>query len=189
MIRGLLAVAAVALVCVGVAFADAGPPFSFWPQGGVIGQDLYLANFVDLDPSDGGTLDPFCGHRTYDTHTGDDVTIRSFREQSIGVPIFSATDGIVHEVVDGNFDLHYGTHTSPYDNHVIVDAPDGRILVYGHLRRGIVLKRGSTVRAGQQIGWNGSSGNSSWPHLHFTELVSEGPRDPFAGPCRAGSSD
>jgi hypothetical protein len=45
------------------------------------------------------------------------------------------------------------------------------------------------VRAGQQIGWNGSSGNSSWPHLHLTELVGQEPRDPFAGPCRPGESD
>jgi hypothetical protein len=38
---------------------------AFWPQAGVLGQDLYYANSVDLDPAAGATLDPFCGHRTY----------------------------------------------------------------------------------------------------------------------------
>ncbi len=189
MLRGLVVlVATVSLVCAAAARADS-PPFSFWPQGGVIGADLYLANFVDLDPAPGAVLDPFCGSRTYDTHTGDDVLIRSFREESIGVPIFSATDGTVLQVQDGLWDWNYGSHTSPFDNHVMVESPDGRVLVYGHLRHGIKLHRGSVLRAGQQIGWNGSSGNSSWPHLHFTEVVGESRRDAFAGPCRAGPSD
>jgi Peptidase family M23 len=163
--------------------------FAFWPQAGVLGQDLYYANSVDLDPAAGAILDPFCGQRTYDTHSGVDVTIRSFREVQIGVPVFSVTDGTVTEVQDGFYDFRYGPTVSTFDNHVTIRAPDGRFLVYGHLRHGLKLKRGQTVRAGRQIGWNGSSGNSSWPHLHFTELVGDSPRDPFAGPCRPGDSD
>jgi Peptidase family M23 len=163
--------------------------FSFWPQAGVLGQDLYFTNSVDLDTAAGATLDPWCGHRTYDGHTGDDVVIRSFREVEIGVPIFSLTDGKVAEVQDGFYDFRYGTNTSPFDNHIAIQAPDGRFLLYGHLRHGLEWKRGQTVRAGQQLGLNGSSGNSSWPHLHFTELVGQSPRDAFAGQCRAGESD
>src|SRR5206468_2204829 len=90
---------------------------------------------------------------------------------------------------DGFYDWNYGTHTSAFDNHVDVTAPDGRIMVYGHLRHGLKLKRGQTVRAGQQLGWNGSSGNSSWPHLHFTEILGDQVREAFAGLCRAGESD
>jgi hypothetical protein len=75
--------------------------FTFWPQAGVLGQDLYYTNSVDLDPAPAVTLDPWCGHRTYDTHTGVDVVIRSFREVEIGVPIFSLTEGKVAEVQDG----------------------------------------------------------------------------------------
>jgi len=163
--------------------------FTFWPQAGVLGQDLYYTNSVDLDAAPGATLDPWCGHRTYDTHSGVDVVIRSFREVEIGVPIFSLTDGKVVEVQDGFYDFHYGSNTSPFDNHVIIDAPDGRFLVYGHLRHVLKWKRGQTVREGQQLGLNGSSGNSSWPHLHLTELLGQSPRDPFAGPCRSGESD
>jgi peptidase M23-like protein len=162
---------------------------AFWPQAGVLGQDLYYANSVDLDPAAGATLDPWCGHRTYDTHTGDDITMRSFREVKIGVPVFSVSDGTITEVQDGMYDFHYGTTVSQFDNHLIVQAPDGRFFVYGHLRHGLTWKRGQTVHAGEQIAWAASSGNSSWPHLHFTELLDGMPRDPFAGPCRPGPSD
>jgi hypothetical protein len=162
---------------------------AFWPQAGVLGQDLYYANSVDLDPAQGAILDPWCGQRTYDGHTGVDVTMRSFREVQIGVPVFSVSDGTITEVQDGEFDFHSGPTVSLYDNHLIVASTDGRLFVYGHLRHGLTLRRGAVVRAGQQIAWAASSGNSSWPHLHFTELFEHAPRDPFAGPCRPGESD
>jgi hypothetical protein len=74
--------------------------FSFWPQGGLLGHDLTRTSSVDLDPA-GATLDPWCGHRTYDTHTGEDVVFCSFREIKIGVPAFSLTDGTVYECRTG----------------------------------------------------------------------------------------
>ena len=160
---------------------------AFWPQAGILGQDLYFANSVDLDPAAGATLDPWCGHRTYDTHSGDDVVVRSFREVTIGVPVFAATDGTVTEVQDGMYDFRFGPTVSTFDNHLVVQAPDGRFFVYGHLRHGLTWKRGQTVRAGRQIAWGASSGNSAWPHLHFTELVDGQPTDPFAGPCNPAS--
>jgi hypothetical protein len=161
---------------------------AFWPQAGILGQDLYYGNSVDLDPAAGATRDPWCGHRTYDTHSGVDIVVRSFREVQIGIPIFSVTDGTIAEVQDGMYDFRSGPTVSTFDNHVIVKAPDGRFFVYGHLRHGLNWKRGDTVRAGQQIAWGASSGNSSWPHLHFTELVNDAPVDPFAGPCNPGPS-
>ncbi len=161
---------------------------AFWPQGGLLGQDLYFANSVDLDPAAGSTLDPWCGHRTYDTHSGTDVVVRSFREVKIGVPVFSATDGTVSEVQDGMYDFRFGPTVSTFDNHIVVKSSDGRFFVYGHLRHGLKWKRGDVVHAGQQLAWGASSGNSSWPHLHFTELVGDAPVDPFAGPCNPGPS-
>ena len=118
---------------------------SFFPQGGVVGRDLYLTNTVDLQAGD-GILDPWCGSRTYDGHTGEDVVIRSFREQAIGVPVFAALDGRVKSVQEGMKDTSYGTQTLPWDNHVIVDAGHGQLQVYGHLRRGSV-----TVREGEWV--------------------------------------
>jgi murein DD-endopeptidase MepM/ murein hydrolase activator NlpD len=159
----------------------------FWPQGGQLDHDLYLANTVDLD--DGPSLrDPWCDARTYDTHTGEDVTIRSFREQAIGVPVFAALDGRVRRVQEGQKDTNYGTQTLPWDNHVEVDSGHGQVMIYGHLRRGSVrVKDGAWVVAGQQIGLTGSSGNSSWPHLHLTMIVGDEPSDLWSGPCNSTS--
>ena len=161
----------------------------FYPQAEILGQDLYVYNFVDLDPT-GGLLDWNCGRQTYDTHTGEDSIIRSFREQAIGVPVFAALDGRVTEVQGPNWpDDSWGTHTRPYDNHVVVAHANRQETVYGHFKRGsISVHVGRRVLAGQQLGLTGSSGNSSGPHLHLTTRWRGDVYEPFAGRCRPGSS-
>ena len=164
------------------------PTFDFYPQAGIQWQDLYFANFVDLDPGP-GTLDWSCGHRTYDGHTGEDSTIRSFREQRIGVPVFAAVDGVVIDVSDRLPDEHTTDTMTQVDNHVIVSSFGRRLwTVYGHLRKDVIVRRGQRVVAGQQLGWTASSGHSSWPHLHFTARLDLSVYEAFAGPCRPGPS-
>ena len=155
---------------------------TFYPQAGILWQDLYPGNFVDLDPGP-GIRDFECGTQTYDSHTGTDSVIRSFREMDIGVPVFAALAGRVLSVQDGEYDRRFGTTASQFDNHVVLEHGAGRFTIYGHLRKGIALKRGQHVVAGQQIGWTSSSGNSSWPHLHFTSQVGGEVVEPWAGPC------
>jgi hypothetical protein len=169
--------------------AAAAAVFAFWPQGGILGRDLTFANSVDLDPAAGSTLDPWCGHRTYDGHTGEDITVRSFREVDLGVPVFSLTDGTIFEVQDGMYDYRFGPTVSTFDNHLIVAAPNGKFFVYGHLRHGLKWKKGRVVHAGEQIGWSASSGNSAWPHLHLTELADGTPHELFLGPCNTAGGD
>ena len=160
----------------------------FYPQAGIPWQDLYFANFVDLDPGP-GTLDWSCGHQTYDGHTGEDSIIRSFREKRIGVPVFAAIDGVVIEVSDNLPDEHVERTMTPDDNHVIVSSRGRHVhTVYGHLRRGVMVRDGQRVVAGQQLGWTASSGHSSWPHLHFTMKLDYEVYEAFAGPCRPGKS-
>jgi hypothetical protein len=164
------------------------PVLPFYPQAGIPWNDLYFANFVDLDPGP-GTLDWNCGTQTYDGHTGEDSIIRSFQEKRIGVPVFAAVDGIVIDVSDLLPDEHVARTMTPVDNHVIVSSL-GRHLrtVYGHLRKGVPVRVGQRVVAGQQIGWTASSGHSTGPHLHFTMKLDLDVYEPFAGPCRPGKS-
>jgi murein DD-endopeptidase MepM/ murein hydrolase activator NlpD len=182
--------AALALGGAAAAGAEAPPPLlSFYPQAGTLGQDLFVSNHVDLD--DGPGVEDFaCNGDTYDGHSGQDTGIRSFREVAIGVPVFAALDGRVFSIqhaVGG--DLNWGPTVSRFDNHIILDHGDGVYTVYGHLaRRSIEVKRGQWVPAGAQIGLTASSGNSSGPQLHFTLQAAGTIVEPFAGPCRAGSS-
>jgi hypothetical protein len=186
LVSSLLALAT-AVVVSGAGGANGVGEFTFYPQAGILWRDLYPNNFVDLDPGP-GVRDFACGTQTYDGHTGIDTDIRSFREMDIGVPVFAALDGRVISVQDGEFDRNHGPTVQRFDNHVVVEHARGRFTIYGHLRKGIELRRGDRLVAGQQIGWTASSGNSSWPHLHFTSQVASAVDEPFAGPCTEGPS-
>jgi hypothetical protein len=189
--RALVSVVA-ALALLGVVPGASGAPaaapdMTFYPQAGILWQDLYVNNFVDLDPGP-GVRDFACGIQTYDGHTGQDSDLRSFREMDIGVPVFAALDGRVIQVTDGEFDRNHGGLRTQFDNNVVLEHGPGRFTIYGHLRRGVLVRRLQEVRAGQQLGWTASSGNSTWPHLHFTSRVDGEVHEPFAGPCRPGES-
>ncbi len=56
-----------------------------------------------------------------------------------------------------------------YGNYIIIQEPStGRCFLYAHLKRGTLkVKKGDTVKAGQQIATMGSSGDSGHMHLHF----------------------
>jgi murein DD-endopeptidase MepM/ murein hydrolase activator NlpD len=188
--RALVPLALAFVVAVGASGAGGANgegELTFYPQAGILWQDLYPDNFVDLDPGP-GVRDFMCGTQTYDGHTGTDSDIRSFREMDIGVPVFAALDGRVISVQDGEYDRRFGPTVSQFDNHVVVEHGTGRFTIYGHLRKGIKLRRNDRVVAGQQIGWTASSGNSSWPHLHFTSQVGGEVDEPFTGPCNEGAS-
>lgn len=160
--------------------------YAFYPQGGVLDEDLFLHNYVDLDGS-ASVLDWNCGQRTYDGHQGYDSTIASFRVQDIGVPVFAVLDGVVVDVHDGEPDRNT-VAAGQIGNHVILDHGGGQYTSYLHLQSGsIVPQLGESVLAGTQIALTGSSGNSSGPHLHFETTFSGRPVEPMPGPCNPGA--
>jgi murein DD-endopeptidase MepM/ murein hydrolase activator NlpD len=188
--KTITAIAAV-LALGGAAPVAADPPaqlLAFYPQAGTIGQDLFVTNFVDLDEGP-GVRDFACGGHSYDGHTGIDSIVRSFREVRIGVPVFAALDGRVRSIQRAlGGDYNHGPTVSRFDNHIVLDHGGGQESVYGHLLwSSIRVERGQWVAAGTQIASTASSGNSSWPHLHFTMRQDFWPYEPFAGACGTGS--
>jgi len=74
----------------------------------------------------------------------------------MGSPIVAATDGVV------NFAGWHGGH----GNYVQIRTAGNLGTGYAHMSR-IVARAGQHIRAGQLIGYVGSTGLSTGPHLHF----------------------
>jgi murein DD-endopeptidase MepM/ murein hydrolase activator NlpD len=73
-----------------------------------------------------------------------------------GSPIVAATDGVV---------TYAGWHGG-HGNFVRIDHPGGLGTGYGHMSR-IAVRPGTRVSQGQVIGYVGSTGLSTGPHLHY----------------------
>jgi hypothetical protein len=164
--------------------------YPFFPHAGILGHDLFITNFTDLDPHTGAAAiqDWDCSQYTYDGHQGHDSLIRSFREQAIGVPIFAVLDGVVVDTHDGEPDMNTVWDDRNQANYVIVDHGGGYMTWYFHMRKGsVAVSPGQTVTAGTQLGLTGSSGLSNWPHLHFQTEKDGSWVEPSTGPCHPGA--
>ncbi|MDD5340830.1 MAG: M23 family metallopeptidase [Patescibacteria group bacterium] len=84
-------------------------------------------------------------------HTGVDIAC------PLGTPIRAAEDGVIKAV-------HY--LNTGYGHSVDIDHGNGKMTRYGHMTT-IYVKEGESVKAGQAIGLEGSTGKSTGPHLHF----------------------
>lgn len=158
------------------------------PMGGVLNGDLSMNNLVDLNPAAGAVLDAFGGAVTYDGHGGHDIDLVGFTEQDLGVPVFAVLDGTVAETHDGEFDRNTSFTNAPA-NYVILDHGNTHQTYYWHLRKNsVAVNPGQSVKAGQFLGWTGSSGNSTNPHLHFETRVDGTVIEPFTGPSRPSAS-
>lgn len=132
------------------------------------------------------------------SHAGDGTRLRDY--PAFGQPVFAAADGVVvaargdrednaamlrrvgesyeayeARVMEGQQALLAGDgFEGAAGNYVLIQHAGGEHTLYAHLRNDRVRVRvGQHVRAGEQIGEAGSSGNSTEPHLHFQ--VIDGP--------------
>jgi murein DD-endopeptidase MepM/ murein hydrolase activator NlpD len=104
---------------------------------------------------------------TYDGHEGIDFELPSFRPMDNGFPVLAAADGVVEETFDQAPDRNR-TCVKEKGNHVRLRHANGFATIYEHLRRdSIVVRVGASVSAGMPLGLVGSSGCSSFPHLHL----------------------
>jgi murein DD-endopeptidase MepM/ murein hydrolase activator NlpD len=74
-----------------------------------------------------------------------------------GSPVYATADGVVQ--LSGNTGNGYG-------NHVVINHGFSYETLYGHLVR-VKVRSGQRVRRGEVIGWVGSTGKSTGPHLHY----------------------
>ena len=93
-----------------------------------------------------------------------------------GTPIHAAADGTVI-VARSN-----GAWNGGYGNYVVITHDNGSQTLYSHMTRAAVSS-GQSVSKGQIIGYLGSTGLSTGPHLHFEV---RGAANPFRN-CRVGA--
>ena len=96
-------------------------------------------------------------------HKGVDYAARA------GTPIMAAGDA---RVVSSGWQGGYG-------NAVVLDHGRGYTTLYGHMSRTAGLKRGQRVAQGQVIGYVGSTGMSTGPHLHYEFRINGVHRNPL----------
>jgi murein DD-endopeptidase MepM/ murein hydrolase activator NlpD len=95
-------------------------------------------------------------------HEGIDISA------STGTPIHAAAGGVVS----------FAGTQGGYGNIVIIEHPGGLTTAYAHQSRlGVVA--GELVSRGDVIGYVGSTGHSTGPHLHFETRVAGVAVDPM----------
>ncbi|MEV1287599.1 M23 family metallopeptidase [Micromonospora sp. NPDC049679] len=82
-----------------------------------------------------------------------------------GVDLALAEDTPIQAAGAGTV-LNAGWLYTGYGNSVLIDHGDGVLTHYAHMNKTAVTK-GQTVGAGDLIGYEGATGDSTGPHLHF----------------------
>jgi murein DD-endopeptidase MepM/ murein hydrolase activator NlpD len=106
-----------------------------------------------------------CGDHTDSRNNGnyDDSYAIDFGTP-LNTPVVAATDGIVRVASMSGGIGNYVYVENTLSDHTTLS---GYVTEYGHLNNNHVIASGTWVPQGTVIGYSGSTGNSSGPHLHF----------------------
>ena len=119
-----------------------------------------VSGYYEISSSFGWRVHPITQKRSL--HTGTDIAAPS------GTQITAAGAGVV---------IMAGWNTA-YGNMTIIDHGKGISTLYGH-QSALAVTEGQAVQANQVIGYVGSTGWSTGPHLHFEVRVGGNPTDPL----------
>jgi murein DD-endopeptidase MepM/ murein hydrolase activator NlpD len=108
----------------------------------------------------GKRIDPFNGEGAF--HRGVDIS------SSYGHAVLATADGRVS----------YADYMRGYGRMIVIHHGHGITTRYGHLS-GYAVVEGETVKRGDVIGYVGSSGRSTGPHLHYEVWLHETPVNPY----------
>lgn len=107
----------------------------------------------------GERIDPFSGEGAF--HRGVDIS------SEIGTRIIAPADGMVR----------FSDIMSGYGRTVLIDHGNGISTLYGHMSA-FAVSPGQLVHRGDTVGYVGSSGRSTGPHLHYEVRIFNTPVNP-----------
>ena len=143
---------------------------SFWwfappnePEGWFDENGRRLGSTGLTEPSGGARISsPFGIRRYYGRSSGGGLHNGIDFEGKTGMPIYAAADGTIN---------HQGWYFN-YGRTVKISHADSFETLYAHMSRfADGMGPGSRVRKGDLIGYVGSTGRSTGPHLHFSVIV------------------
>ncbi|MCK0512213.1 M23 family metallopeptidase [Aromatoleum buckelii] len=122
----------------------------------------YPLEFSRISSTFGRRLHPI--HRSWRSHNGVDFAAPT------GTPVKAASDGVVN----------YVGRQNGYGNIVVLQHRDRYSTAYAHLH-GFAggLRKGAKIRQGDLIGYVGSTGWATGPHLHYEIRVNNVAHDPM----------
>lgn len=129
---------------------------------------------AQADPVTGFQMPFPCGQSwtgtTRSSHSPSSRSIDWNRPDDLGDPVVAAAPGVVKtaDTVDN----------SGYGRWVWISHTNDETSIYAHLKQ-VVVRQGQTVDQGTLIGYLGSSGRSTGPHLHFEQRRGSSVTFPF----------
>lgn len=134
--------------------------------GSVVGTGRFtwpVPGYYKLSSKYGYRWHPVTG--TWKLHTGIDISSSGI----YGARIVAADDGTVS----------LSGWNGGYGWCVVINHGNGYSTLYAHMKAASSLKKGQAVTKGSTVGYVGSTGTSTGPHLHFEIRQNGSPKDPL----------
>jgi murein DD-endopeptidase MepM/ murein hydrolase activator NlpD len=96
-------------------------------------------------------------------------------EMHMGLDISAIYNSPIHAPADGV--VIFADRKAAYGNLIVVDHGNGLTTRYGHLSH-MLVQIGQKVKRSEVIGWVGTTGRTTAPHLHYEVRMNDRPMNP-----------